>query len=111
MCIECTTVEHYVLGGDMVPFEEKKCGHDTIPKLDSEERESEDSGTVASTDTEIVSSSQACNDVSDCKRVKKTADCNKRPSLYWIAVLLVVWRIAILKGSSTVTSHVSNEMK
>ena len=64
MCIEYETVEHYVPSGDMfilqvdtVNTDEKKCGRDTIPKLDLEERESEDSGTVVITDTEIVSSS------------------------------------------------------
>ena len=114
MCIECRKAEHYVPSGDMfmlqvdtVNTEEKKYGSDangnddrmdTIPKLDSD-RESGDSGTVANTVTEIVSSSQACNDVSDCKRGQKAADCKKRPSLHWIAVLLVMWCIAVLKAS------------
>ena len=80
MCIEYETVEHYVPSGDMfilqvdtVNTDEKKCGRDTIPKLDLEERESKDSVTVAITGTEIVSSSQVCKDMSDLKHMEKSA--------------------------------------
>ena len=112
MCIECETVEDYVPSGiKFLNTEEKKCGRDTIHKLDSEERESEDSVTVVNTGTEIISSSQACKDVSNCKHVQKAANSKKRPSLYWITVLLVMWCIAILEGLSIVTIHRSNEMK
>ena len=67
---------------DTVNTEEKKCGRDTIPKLDSEERESKDSVTVAITGTEIVSSSQVCKDMSDRKHMEKSANYKKRPSLH-----------------------------
>ena len=68
MCIECETVEHYVPIGDMFILQVDTV-HDTIHEVDSEERESDDSSTVASTGTEIDSSPQACNDVSDHKYV------------------------------------------
>jgi hypothetical protein len=80
-------------------------------KLDSEERESDDSVPVTITGTESVSSSQACKDVRDGKHAEKTAGYKKRPSLYWIAVLLAMWCLAVLKGISIVTNHGSNEMK
>ena len=63
MCIECKIVEHYVprddnlmLQVDTVNNKPKKCGPDKSPELDSEERESEDSGTVASTGADTFSS-------------------------------------------------------
>ena len=67
--------------------------------------------TVTITGTESVSSSQACKDVRDGKNAEKTTSYKKRPSLYWIAVLLAMWCLAVLKDISIVTSHGSNEMK
>ena len=96
VCTECKKVEHYVLIGEVfhintVNTEEKKCGPDVngnndtkdmIPKLDPEERESEDLGTtMASTVTNIVSYSQASKNVSDHTRVVKAVECKERPSL------------------------------
>ena len=57
MCIEYEKVEHYVPSGDV--FQVDMIFNDTtdvIPVIDPEERRSENSGTVASAGTDIVSS-------------------------------------------------------
>ena len=116
MCIEWKTVttegkkcSHDTIA--TVNSKENKCGRDRILKLDSEERESGDSVAVAITCTEIVSSLQACSNASDCKRVQKAPYCKNRPSLYLIALLLVMPCIAALKDISIGTTHSSAEMK
>ena len=79
MCIECKAVEHYVPSSiQFLKTKEKKWDCGTIPKLDSEESDSEDSVTMTITGTEIISSSQPCKDVSDCKYAEKSGDCKKK---------------------------------